>query len=92
MPVPGRACEVVPGQEANASAFMEGLVGGAPGYAAALGANFSALIASDFGLAAGGATRRAFWINPAVIWRTADAAGSGRFTLSQVVMRARPPA
>ena len=44
-PVSGLAYEVEPEQAANAAAFMQGIMGSSD-YAAALGANYSALIAA----------------------------------------------
>jgi hypothetical protein len=82
---PGLAYEVVPGQAAAAGAFMQGLVGGSD-YAAALGANFSALLATKYQLSPSGRARRAFWISPAVAYAPADAAGRARFALSQRVV------
>jgi hypothetical protein len=79
---PGLAYEVVPGQAAAAGAFMQGLVGGSD-YAAALGANFSALLAAKYQLSASGRASRAFWISPAVAYAPADAAGRARFALSE---------
>jgi hypothetical protein len=81
----GLALEVVPGQTAAAAAFMQGLVGGSD-YAAALGANFSALLAAKYQLSASGRGRRAFWVNPAVAYAPADAVGRARFALSQRVV------
>ncbi len=81
--LPGLSYEVVPGQTSAAAAFMRGLVG-ASDYSTALGANFSNLLVSKYGLQAGVQTRRAFWINPAVAWSRASTAGTGRFSLSQV--------
>ena len=82
---PGLALEVVPGQAAAAEAFMQELVGGGD-YAAALGANFSALLAARYRLAVGSKARRAFWISPAVAYAPASAAGRARFALSQRVV------
>ncbi len=82
---PGLAYEVVQGQAAAAGAFMQGLVGGSD-YAAALGANFSALLAAKYELGVSGRARRAFWISPAVAYAPADAAGRARFALSQRVV------
>ncbi len=73
------------GQAADASAFMQGLVG-ASDYAAGLGANYSALLAAKYGLVAGNKARRAFWINPSVAWGPTDAAGKLRFSLTQHVV------
>ena len=86
MPASGLAYEVVPGQAVTASAFMQGIAGHSD-YAAALGANFSGLIAAKY-LTSNSKTRRAFWINPAVSWSAADTAGTskGRFALSQRVV------
>ncbi len=82
---PGLAYEVVPGQAAASGAFMQGLVGGSD-YAAALGANFSALLAAKYQLGKSGRARRAFWISPAVAYAPADASGRARFALSQRVV------
>jgi hypothetical protein len=84
-PAQGLALEVQPEQAADASAFMQGLLGGS-NYAAALGANYSALIAANYGLTTGGKARRAFWINPAVAWGAVDSAGRLRFSLTQRVV------
>ena len=84
MPASGLAYEVVPGQAASASAFMQGIVGRSD-YAAALGANFSGLIAAKY-LTSSSKTCRTFWINPAISWSAADTAGKGRFALSQRVV------
>ncbi len=73
------------GQAADASAFMQGLMGSSD-YAAALGANFSALLTTKYGLTAGGKASRAFWVNPAVAWAAADAAGRLRFSLTQRIV------
>jgi hypothetical protein len=83
--VPGLAYEVVPGQAAAASAFMQGLVGGND-YAAALGANFSALLTAKYQLSASSRARRAFWVSPAVAYAPVDTAGRARFALSQRVV------
>ncbi len=82
---PGLALEVVPGQAAAAADFMQGLVGGS-GYAAALGANFSALLAAKYQLSASSRVRRAFWVSPAVAYAPADSVGRARFALSQRVV------
>ena len=84
-PIRGLSYEVTPGQAASASSFMQQLVGGSD-YAAALGANFSALIASKYQLSPSSKARRAFWINPGYAWTGADVAGKGRFALSQRVI------
>ena len=73
----------MPGQADASAAFMQGLLGSS-NYAAELGANFSALVGAKYGLRSGNKTRRAFWINPAVAWNTANAVGKGIFSLSQV--------
>ena len=79
----GLSYEVQQGQPGSASVFMQNLIGGSD-YAAALGANFSALIASTYGLIPGNKSRRAFWINPGVAWSAPSAAGNALFSLSQV--------
>jgi hypothetical protein len=84
-PASGLAFEVQPGQAARASAFMQGLVGGSD-YAADLGANFSALLTAKYGITTTSKARRAFWVNPAVAWAAADAAGRLRFSLTQRVI------
>ncbi len=81
----GLAYEVVPGQAAAAAAFMQGLMGGSD-FAAALGANFSALLAAKYQLSVSSRGRRAFWISPAVAYAPADVAGRARFALSQRIV------
>ena len=81
----GLAFEVVPGQAAAAAAFMQGLVGGSD-YAAALGANFYALLAAKYRQRALSRWRRAFLVNPAVAVAPADSVGQARFALSQRVI------
>lgn len=73
------------GQATKASSFMQQLAGGSD-YAAALGANISALIASKYQLSPSSKGRRAFWINPGYAWTGADVAGKGRFALQRVIV------
>jgi len=86
-PTAGLAMEVMPGRAVDATRFMQDLLGESP-YAAALGANYSALIADRYRLSpAAGKSRRAFWVNPGFQWAAgSDAAGRARFSLSQRIV------
>ena len=85
----GLSYEVVPGNEGAASDFLQILLGKSD-YAKALGANFSALVASTYALNPASKLSRAFWINPAVTWGAASAAGDARYSLSQVSLQLSP--
>ena len=79
------ALDVGSASAAAASSFMQGIVGSSD-FAAALGANFSALLKAQYQLSPQTNYRSAFWINPGYTWIGQSATGKGLFTLSQRVV------